>query len=180
MIITERLILRPFELSDVDDFYEYAKNPNIGKNAGWEPHKIKEESLQIIKQFQKTGGEYAIVFKQSNKVIGSLGLQKDTKRTVANAMSIGYSISEDFWGYGLMTEAVKSIIKYAFEEKMASVLTINHFPFNKRSKRVIEKCDFRYEGRLRCAYQMFDGNVYDELCYSILREEYFLRKLANT
>ncbi|MEG2814484.1 MAG: GNAT family N-acetyltransferase, partial [Oscillospiraceae bacterium] len=123
MIITERLILRPFELSDVDDLFEYAKNPNIGKNAGWKPHKTKDESLEIIKELQKIGGEYAIVFKQSNKVIGSIGLHKDSKRAVKNAMSLGYSLSENFWGYGLMPEAVNAMIKYAFEEKHASIIS---------------------------------------------------------
>ena len=47
-IETERLILRPFEESDLDDFYEYAKNDNVGPNAGWKPHESKEESEKIL------------------------------------------------------------------------------------------------------------------------------------
>lgn len=45
---TERLILRNIELTDVDDIFEYAKNPDVGPNAGWKPHQTKAETLDIV------------------------------------------------------------------------------------------------------------------------------------
>lgn len=54
---------------------------------------------------------------------------------------IGYVLSEDYWGKGLMTEAVKEVIRYLFEEVKLDIITIYHYPFNVRSKRVIENAD---------------------------------------
>lgn len=50
---TERLLLRDFEESDLDDLFEYAKSPNVGPNAGWSPHMSKEDSMNIIKMFME-------------------------------------------------------------------------------------------------------------------------------
>jgi [ribosomal protein S5]-alanine N-acetyltransferase len=71
-----------------------------------------------------------------------------------------------------MTEAVKEAIRYLFEAEKYDVLSCYHYPFNIRSKRVIEKCGFKYECTLRYASKIFDGSVHDSACYSILKEEY--------
>lgn len=70
---TERLIMREFYICDIDDFYEYCKNPKVGPNAGWRPHKNKEESAAILIEYIKSQEIWAIVKKVSNKVIGSIG-----------------------------------------------------------------------------------------------------------
>lgn len=53
------------------------------------------------------------------------------------------------------------------------MLAISHFAQNQRSRRVIEKCGFRYEGTILRGFRRFDGQVFDDVCYSITREEYF-------
>lgn len=179
MIETERLYFRRFQLSDLDDFYEYAKNPNVGLNAGWQPHKDKETSRIILDTFIDNNNEWAIVYKENNKTIGSIGINSDAKRSVAGAKAIGYCLSEEYWGKGLMTEAVKRMLDYSFQELNAVMVSIRHFPFNTRSKRVIEKCGFCYEGCLRNAYQMYNGEIYDEVCYSLLRSEYLIKQLQK-
>lgn len=169
-IITKRTFLRQFVLEDVEDFYEYCKNPNIGKGGGWKPHQNIDESQQIINNFVIDEGEVAIVYK--SRVIGSFGLHPDKMRNFGSAYMIGYCLSEDFWGMGLMTEVAQAVINYAFTEKGATIVSVYHFPFNERSKRVIEKCGFVYEGTIRRSYQMYDGEVFDEMCYSLLKEEW--------
>jgi [ribosomal protein S5]-alanine N-acetyltransferase len=169
---TERLLLRPFEETDLDDLYEYAKGPHIGPNAGWEPHKSKEVSQTILKKFIEEDEVWAIVYKEDNKVIGSLGLHKDSLRSAEDLKMLGYVLSEDYWGKGIMTEAVKATIRYAFENLDIKLITIHHYPFNSRSKRVIEKSGFLYEGTLRHATKLYDGSVYDLVCYSMTREEW--------
>ena len=72
-----------------------------------------------------------------------------------------------------MTEALRAMVQYGFERKGLDVLAIGHFKENSRSRRVIEKCGFHYEGTLSQAFQRFDGKVFDDVCYSILREDYF-------
>ncbi len=176
---TERLILRKFYISDVDDVYKYAISPNVGPDAGWEPHKDKEETMAVILEFISSKEVWAIVKKESNKVIGSIGLHKDVKREMENAKMIGYVLAEDYWGKGYATEAARRVIQYAFEELGLDLISVYHFPHNKRSKRVIEKCGFKYEGTLRNATVLYNGNVYDELCYSLTREEYLMEIKMN-
>jgi putative acetyltransferase len=172
---TDRMILRPWTMEDLDDFYEYTRNPNIGPNAGWPPHDSKETSMKILQSFIDKGEVWAIEYKADKKVIGSLGAHNDAKRDGVKARMIGYVLSEDYWGKGLMSEAVHTVIKYLFEEEKYDIITCYHYPFNCRSKRVIEKCGFKYEGTLRLASKIYDGSVYDDVCYSIVKEDYFNR-----
>jgi [ribosomal protein S5]-alanine N-acetyltransferase len=170
---TERMILRPWRMEDLEDFYEYAENPNVGPNAGWEPHKDKEVSLKILQSFIKKDEVRAIFYKENGKVIGSLGVHNDKKREGIRAKMIGYVLSETYWGKGLMTEAVKDVIKHLFEEENIDVISCYHYPFNIQSKRVIEKCGFKYEGTLRLASEIFDKSIYDDVCYSITKGDFF-------
>ena len=169
---TERLILREFRETDLEDFYEYAKSPNIGPRAGWPPHKSKEDSLGILNKFIESNEVWALIDKKSNRLIGSLGLHKDHIRSAEDAKMLGYVLSEDYWGQGIMVEAAKAAIRYAFENLNIKLLTIHHYSFNLQSKRVIEKCGFLYEGTLRHAAQIYDGSVYDLVCYSMTKEEW--------
>ncbi|HBF34523.1 TPA: GNAT family N-acetyltransferase [Candidatus Sumerlaeota bacterium] len=169
---TERLILRSWRVEDLDDFYEYASNENVGPHAGWEPHPSKETSLQILKYFMEKNEVWAIVLKGNHKVVGSIGAHCDEKRSGVNATDIGYALAENYWGKGLMPEALQEVIRFLFEEKHLEVISCSHHPGNDRSKRVIEKCGFKYEGTIRCASKRFDGKMMDDVCYSILREEF--------
>jgi ribosomal-protein-alanine N-acetyltransferase len=175
-LVTERLILRKFCEDDLNDFFEYCRNPNVGPNAGWKPHGSIEESLAILKEMIEKDEVWAIVDKSTNKVIGSMGLHDDKKRDSKRVKMLGYVLSEEYWGRGLTTEAAKEVIRFAFEELELELVSVYHYPFNARSKRVIEKCGFTYEGTLRYASTIYDGRVYDDACYSITRQEYNEKK----
>lgn len=71
-----------------------------------------------------------------------------------------------------MPEAARAAIQFAFEEMDIQVLSVYHYPFNLRSKRVIEKCGFTFEGTLRCGSVVYDGKINDDVCYSMTRREY--------
>ncbi|MEG0693581.1 MAG: GNAT family protein [Oscillospiraceae bacterium] len=172
---TDRLILRAWAESDLDDFYDYAKNPNVGPSAGWQPHKDKAASQEILQKFITNDNEWAIVDKETIKVIGSLGIHQDLKREYSKSKMIGYVLSQEYWGKGIMVEAVKRAIQHLFEETDITIISVYHFPFNARSKRVIEKCGFQYEGTFRQSSQHFSGNIYDNVCYSITKEEYLAK-----
>ncbi|HLR35211.1 MAG TPA: GNAT family protein [Tissierellales bacterium] len=169
---TERLILRAWGLEDIDDFFEYAKDPDVGPNAGWKPHESKEESLAILENFIEGDEVWAIVDKETGKAIGSIGAHEDDKRRDINAKMIGYVLCQDYWGQGLVPEAVNKVLEYLFNDEKVELVSCYHYPFNKRSKRVIEKCGFKFEGTLRYSSKIYNGKVYDEYCYSILRDEY--------
>lgn len=146
---TQRLLLRPFKQTDLDDFYEYASVEGVGEMAGWKHHENKEQSLEILNRFIENDQDFAIVFKKSGKVIGSLGVKKyglEEKLTEFDGYigrEIGYVLSKAFWGQGLMTEAVKAVIDYLFDALHYDFLTCGYYDFNVRSKRVQEKCGFK-------------------------------------
>lgn len=146
---TDRLIIRSWRKEDLEDFYEYAKVDGVGQMAGWNPHTSIQESENILSSFIEGKNEFALELKENHKVIGSVGLEKLTislNDSYDNCVGreIGYVLSKDYWGKGLMPEAVKRVIKYCFEEEHYDFLMCSHSVANSRSKRVIEKCGFRF------------------------------------
>ena len=149
VIETQRLILRPFKQSDLDDFYEYASVDGVGEMAGWKHHESKDESQSILDLFIKEDKTFAIVLKENNKVIGSLGVEEYGMEEALSEFyeyqgrEIGYVLSKDYWGKGLMPEAVKAAIDYLFNVQKLDFLTCGYYEFNSQSKKVQEKCGFK-------------------------------------
>ena len=147
-IETDRLILRAWQETDVEDFYEYAKVDGVGQMAGWLPHKSLEESKTILGFFINEKKTFALELKENGKVIGSLGLEaREGEPEVPEGSmgrEIGYVIGKPYWGRGLVPEAVKAVIDYCFKELDFDWLTCGHFIRNDRSRRVVEKCGFQY------------------------------------
>ncbi len=174
---TKRTILRGFEQSDLDDLYEYAKVEDVGEAAGWPHHKNKEESQEILNKFIESGEVYAIVLKENNKVIGSIGiherkLYKEYNYGNKKTIEIGYVLNKDYWGQGLMTEIAKKAIDYCFNDLKLDVVLVAHAITNARSRGVIEKCGFTFctDTKLNQTQQ---GNVVDGRIYDLKKENYF-------
>jgi len=172
---TQRLTLRGFALDDLDDLFAYAQSPKVGPMAGWSPHSDREASRAILSSFIEKDEVWAVVWKENSRVIGSVGLHPDTGRSAPNVKMLGYVLGEDYWGKGLMPEAVQAILRFAFEEMELALVSVGHYPFNTQSKRVIEKCGFRLEGTLRHAVVGHDGTVYDSVRYAMLKSEFLCR-----
>ena len=149
VIETQRLILRPFKQSDLDDFYEYASVDGVGEMAGWKHHESKDESQSILDLFINEDKTFAIVLKENNKVIGSLGVEEYGMEEALSEFyeyqgrEIGYVLSKDYWGKGLMPETVKAAIDYLFNVQKLDFLTCGYYEFNSQSKKVQEKCGFK-------------------------------------
>lgn len=176
---TRRLLLRPWRMEDLADFYAYAKDPEIGPNAGWKPHASIDESREILSDFVGNEEVNAIVLKETGRAVGSLGLHRDrlSHERAGPGREVGYVLSRSCWGRGLMTEAVRRAEQYAFEEMKLAFLSVAHFPPNGRSRRVIEKCGFRYEKTLRGSYRDYRGVKQDEICYLLTGEEYLKNRI---
>lgn len=146
-LITERLILRPWEESDAESLYEYAKDPQVGPIAGWPPHISVEDSRQIIKSVLAVNETYAICKRQDNRAIGSIGLMRGEQSNLdipEDEGEIGYWIGVPFWGQGYVPEAVRELIRHGFEDLKLNRIWCGYFEGNDKSKRVQEKCGFRY------------------------------------
>ena len=147
-IETPRLILRPWQEADAEDFYEYARVDGVGQRCGWLPHQNLEESRMILQMFMAEKKTFALELKENGKVIGSIGLEtRDADLDIpVNLMGreIGYVLNKDYWGRGLMPEAVKAAIDYCFRVLQMDYLACGHFEWNHQSRRVIEKCGFQF------------------------------------
>lgn len=169
-IETERLILRPITKSDADAIYEYSQNKNVGINAGWKPHESIEETHEVMEMvFLDKDYVFGITLKETGKLFGSIGLVPDPKRQNDKTRMIGYAIGEDYWGNGFATESVLALLRFGFDEMGLDLISAYCFPFNERSRNVLKKCGFNYEGRLALAEERYDGTVLDNECYAIMR-----------
>jgi [ribosomal protein S5]-alanine N-acetyltransferase len=142
-LVTERLILRPLKLSDLEAFNCYSKKPNIGPNAGWKPHQSIEESEAILKMMIHEDEVWGITLKCSDQLIGTIGLHvRNFDNAMLNQKEIGYVLDDVHWGKGYMTEAVKAVLHYAFVDIELDFVLCGHSLTNQRSERVIAKTGF--------------------------------------
>ena len=147
ILYTERLILRPWEESDAESLYEYAKNPEVGPIAGWPVHTSVENSREIIRDVLSAEETYAVCLREDNKAIGSVGLMIGEHSNLdlpEEEGEIGYWIGVPFWGRGLIPEAVQELIRHGFEDLKLKRLWCGYFDGNIKSRRVQEKCGFVY------------------------------------
>lgn len=172
IIETERLILRPITINDAEDIFQYSRNENVGSSAGCKPHANIEETNDIMKfVFLEKEGVFGIELKATGRLFGSIGLIPDPKRQNNKARMLGYAIGEAYWGKGYATEAAQALIDWAFKELDIDLISAYCYPFNEKSKRILMKCGFTYEGNLRMAEERYDGEVLDNECYSLICSE---------
>lgn len=172
---TDRLILRDWIEDDSKDMYEYSTSELVGPNAGWAPHKNEEDSKEIIKMFREKDDTYAIVLKSENKVIGSIGLHEskpDASLSNLKQREIGYVLNPKYWGREIVPEAVNRVLEYGFKELELDIIWCGHFDFNHNSKRVNEKCGFKYRFSKNELLKALDDKDVTVLYYSIYKSQY--------
>ena len=148
MLETERLILRPWEDSDTESLYEYAKDPDVGPIAGWPAHRDAEESLQVIRTVLNKPETYAVCLKTDGKAIGAISLKINGDTDLAeqdDECELGFWIGKPFWGRGLIPEAAGEMLRHAFEDLGMSKVWGGYYDGNTKSKRVQEKIGLRYQ-----------------------------------
>ena len=168
-IKTERLLLRPFRESDLQDFYEYCKVDGVGQMAGWQPHESIEVSREILHHFLE--GKKTFALEYEGRVIGSLGVEKYSEYWFPQlapyqGRAIGYVLSKAHWGKGLMPEAVGAVKEWLFEKEELDFINVGHFDWNRQSARVIHKSGFRYMGTI--PFETHVGTVetdYEYICF---------------
>lgn len=136
---TERLILRPWEPADVGDLFEYASVDGVGQMAGWAPHESLENSREILDMF--INGKHVFALEYRGKAVGSLGIEKYNEKELPEfagkrGAELGFVLSKDLWGKGLVVEAVREVVRYLFEELKLDFITCGYFEWNRQSGRV--------------------------------------------
>ncbi|MBU2492125.1 MAG: GNAT family N-acetyltransferase [Bacteroidetes bacterium] len=177
IIKTERLLLRPFNLNDAKRVQQLAGDKRISDTTLFIPHPYPdgaaEEWISTHKEKAESGNEYvfAITLKDQNDIIGAIGLV--VNKTFNNAEA-GYWIGVPYWNNGYVTEALASVIKFAFTELNLNKVHAHYMASNIASGKAMIKNGMQKEGYFR--KHIFRNNEYhDAIFYGILREEY----LAN-
>lgn len=175
---TERLILRKVTLEDIEDMYLYCSNEEVSKYVTWNTHATISDTKDFVelimnKYENKQISPWGIEYKENGKFIGTVDFVwwKPNHKTA----EIGYVLSKDYWGKGLMTEVVKEIIKFGFEEMDLVRIQARCLVENIGSARVMEKTGMSFEGVIRKGI-FAKGKHHDLKMYSILKEEFGLTK----
>ncbi len=181
ILYTDRTVLRPWRETDAADLYEYARDGRVGLPAGWPPHTSVDNSLAIIRTVFSAPLTFAVELRSTGRAVGCIGLMSGDGSNiplVAGEYEIGYWIGVPYWGQGLIPEAARELIRYAFGELGAVRLWGGHYDGNIKSCRVLEKCGFTFRrtetGRL-CALL---GEIRTEHIYSLGREEWRKRNCS--
>ncbi|NHM33851.1 GNAT family N-acetyltransferase [Neobacillus terrae] len=165
----ERIILRPVSLDDVDDMYEYTSDDETTRYIYDQHTDVNQTKKMIANYYMKEPmGMYAIVLKESNKMIGTIEFRIHEWN---NSGELGFTLNRHFWGKGYMTEAGKLILELAFHKLGLDRVFAGHDVRNGVSGKVLSRLGMTYEGTLR-RDQMVKGVLTDTAHYSILKEEY--------
>ncbi len=146
---TNRLFLLPWKLEYAEDMLLFASNENVVIPGGWKLITDVKKAKNRIKRYMAGSEEWAIALKSEDgfKIIGSIGMRTTAAFKEYNlCKALGYVLAEEYWGQGLCSEALQELIKYSFFSSKCDAITVSHNVFNSRSRRVIEKCQFKLRG----------------------------------
>jgi len=165
--------IRKWELSDAKDLAAALSNKKVQDNlCDGLPYPYAEQDGKDFISAMLSADEsetFAFAITVDNTVVGSIGIfrQENIHRQTAE---LGYYIAEEYWGKGIMTEAVKQICEYVFGNSDIIRIYAEPFVYNIASCSVLEKAGFQYEGTLR-SNAVKNGKVMDIKMYSLLREK---------
>ncbi len=164
-ISTDRLILRCWEESDAEALFNICLDKEL-RASGINYYNNIKESKKIIKAWKRDGEKRAIIRKSDNKLIGLIALG-DMNR-YPQYKELEYAIAADCRKNGFATEAVTAMLDFIFTNTDTEVIAAWVRSNNTVSTRVLEKCQFVLEGKLR----RHARDKSDTLCYSVLKDEY--------
>lgn len=168
---TERLLLRRMTMADAQDIFAYSRDPEVSRHVMWDAHSYIGESRAYLRYVRRQyrnnePSSWGIELKGTGRLIGTIGFMwwnRDNR-----SAEVGYSLARAQWNKGLMTEALRTIIRFGFEEMRLNRIEAQHETANPASGRVMEKAGMRLEGVLR--QRLYNkGKYVDVALYSILR-----------
>ena len=147
---TDRLLLRPLEMSDADLLWPYVSNPEIPKDMSWEPHKKVAETQEFINGvLQSMGQGKSITWciflgDQFCGIFSLIAILRKHRSLIYDRAELAYWIGPEFSKQGIMTEAGEKVIDFAFNELQLHKLLVGHHINNKDSENLIIRLGFTY------------------------------------
>ena len=172
-IVTPRLLLRKLKVKDAKDMYEYSSSEDLTRFLLWNAHpdlNYTKKYLKFVVSKYKSGDylDWGIVLKENNKLIGTCGF---TCIDLANSKGeIGYVLNPRYHNNGYATEAVRAVLKYAFDILELNRIEARVMEGNSPSVKLLENCSMFFEGVGR--KEMFvKGEYKNILHFSLLRTD---------
>jgi [ribosomal protein S5]-alanine N-acetyltransferase len=166
--------LTPAKLTDADGLYRYIRDKEITRYTIAIPSPYRRSDmtkfLKLTVKEMKAGSHYLFVIRRfdSPEAMGALGVMVNRHLPYAE---LGYWLGREFWNQGIMTQAVKAALGFAFDTLKLHRVQVAHLDGNEGSRRVIEKCWFRREGIDREAI-LRDKKWTNIIRYGLLEPEY--------
>jgi ribosomal-protein-alanine N-acetyltransferase len=167
---TERLILRQITIADAEDVFAYGSDPEVTKYMIFPTHTTLADSITWLESVpwefsHRRRFTFAITRKQDGKFIGSCGFHNFSLNH--HRVMMGYVLNRNYWGNGYMTEAVREMIHFAFEEMGMHRVAATCDEDNVRSARVMDRCGMTLEGTFR-DYEVRHGKFISTKLYAIV------------
>lgn len=165
-------LLRPWQLGDRDGLVEAANDYEIWHNlaAGFShPYTVEDADGWISHCIEEGEPSRNLAMEVGGHAVGAIGLELPGNERRRSGY-VGYWLARRLWNQGIATAALGRFTEYAFETFDLERLQASVFAWNPASARVLEKCGYQLEGRLRRAI-IKDDKVTDELVYGLLRPE---------
>ena len=179
VIETERLLLRPFNVDDIElAFKNWTSDEKVTEFLRWPTHKDITITKRVLEDWiesykNKNYYQWAIELKEISEPIGTISVVDMDEKT--DKVHIGYAIGSNWWNRGITSEAFKGIIPFLFEEVKAQRIESQHDPNNPNSGKVMLKSGLNFEGTLR-QVDWNNKGIVDASIYSLLAKEYFSQK----
>lgn len=177
-IRTERLIIRDYVEEDIDGLNELISDekvmfylPDIKTKNIDESRENLRISIEEANSLKRTKYFFAIVNKNTHEYIGGIGFTKTVECELGNIMNLGYFIREIYWGKGIVTEASKAIISYAFNNLNTIKITTGCIKNNIGSEKVMKKLGMIKEAEYK-SHVLLHSKLYDRVEYRLLKEEW--------
>ncbi|MGG3280017.1 GNAT family N-acetyltransferase [Paenibacillus solani] len=169
---TERLVLRQLQTQDSEHIFSYFSTDEVTKYYDLDTFTDPAQAESLIISWQERynnqqGIRWAISFQEEDRIIGTCGFHNWSKKH--RKAEVGYELSLEYWGHGMMTEALNKIISYGTEEMGLNRIGAVIFPDNAASRRLLEKTGFCEEGILK-GYYYKNNRFIDALMFSKLHQ----------
>jgi ribosomal-protein-alanine N-acetyltransferase len=181
-IETKRLLLRKYNLDDAEDMYNnWAKYEECFKFLPWEPCvSINEAEIRIKRWMElykdNTFYQWGIELKENKEIIGFINLHNVDEDNFSAETT--YILSPKHWNKGIMTEAVRAVVRFGFENIGLNRISADFYSGNDYSQKVMLKSNMRCEGTFQERY-FKSGKFYDSIQYAILKKDWKLKKEEN-
>src|SRR6266567_4328856 len=168
-LVLERCAIRPWRLDDAESLTKHANNRKVWlavRDLFPHPYTIDDAHEFLQKKIAEQSATILCI-EIAGVAVGGIGIHpgQDVHRQTA---TVGYWLGEQFWGRGIMTEAVTAVTDFCFDNFPLRRISAEVFANNPASARVLEKAGFVFEGRLRHNV-MKDGKLLDSLLYASIK-----------